>query len=140
MSGASIISPTTIDTTLEQDAQPPGSITAADVRQANDSLSGLFTSQQAGNYTFALVDRGTQVESTSATALTWTVPPTASIPFQPFTQISWRQHGAGQITFAPGAGVTILTSSSLTSRAQNSSGTLQLSQVTDVWNISGDLT
>ena len=138
MSGSTIVSPNTFDTTLLTD-NAVGAITAAFARQVGDSLSGLFTTQQAGNYTFALADRGTQVESTSASAVTFTVPPSGSVAFLLNTVIGFRQYGAGQITLVAGSGVTLRTSSSLTTRAQYSTGSVQL-RAANEWVVSGDMT
>lgn len=139
MSGA-IISPNTVDTTLEQDGQAAGSITPADVRQSGDSLAGLFVSTNATTtYTFVATDYGLMKESTSASATTFTVPPNSSVAFQIGTVISFRQYGAGQLTIAAGAGVTLRTPSSLTTRALYSSGALH-KRATDEWVVSGDMT
>jgi hypothetical protein len=140
MSGSAIISPTMADTTLIQDGQTAGSITAADIRQINDSITGLYTTQQSGTtYTLTLADRGTQVESTSASATTFTVPPNSSVGFVINTVISFRQYGAGQLTIAAGAGVILRTASSLTVRARYGSGSLQQRAI-DEWVVSGDMT
>lgn len=142
MSGATIIAPNTGDTTLEQDGQAAGSITPSDERQIHASLAGLFTAAQAGSsYTFVLGDRGTMVEGTSATAQTFLIPTNATAAFQINTVIAFRQYGAGQITIAavtPGT-TTIRTASSLTTRAQYSSGSIH-KRATDEWVIAGDLT
>lgn len=97
-----------------------------------------INSQSGTTYTLVLTDLEKFLESTSATATSWTVPPNSSVIFPVGTEIPWAQIGAGQITFVQGSGVTILTSSSLTSRAQNSQGVLR-KRSTDGWIISGDL-
>lgn len=139
MSGSAIISPTTVDTTLIQDGQAAGSITPADIRQLTDSIAALFTSTEATAYTFVLADRGTKVESTSASSVAWTIAPDSTTNFVVGTVISWRQYGAGQITFTPGAGVTLRTASSLTARVQYSEGSIQ-KRAANEWIVGGDLT
>jgi hypothetical protein len=143
MSGSVILSPNVVATTLLQDGQAAGSITAADVRQQGDSLGGLATSFQGGNYTFVLADRGTMVEGTSGSAQTFTVPPNSTAAFQVGTVIAFRQYGTGsatgQLTIAAGAGVTLRTASSLTTRAQYSIGSIH-KRGTDEWIVSGDMT
>jgi hypothetical protein len=64
-------------------------------------------SSQAGAYTFVLADQSTVVEGSSATAQTFTVPPNSSVAFPVGAEIEVVQMGAGQITLAPGAGVTL---------------------------------
>jgi hypothetical protein len=101
--------------------------------------TGVVTTQQAANYTLALGDAGTVVEGTKATAQTITVPPNSSVAFPIGTVIEVVQYGAGQITLTPGAGVTIRTASTLTTRAQYSSVGLR-KRATDEWVATGDLT
>lgn len=94
---------------------------------------------QATSYTFALADAGTTVESTSATGVTFTVPPNSSVAFPVGTVIQVVQYGAGQVTLAPGAAVTLRQASSLTSRAQYSVMTLR-KRGTNEWVVGGDCT
>ena len=67
------------------------------------------------------------------------MPPNASVAFPVGTVIEIVQYGAGQITIAPGAAVTLRNPSSLTTRAQYS--TIGLRQrAANEWVVSGDLT
>lgn len=102
-------------------------------------LLAVVSTTQAANYTLVLGDGGTVVEGTKATAQTVTVPPNSSVAFPIGTVIEVVQYGAGQITLTPGAGVTIRTPSSLTTRAQYSSVGIR-KRATDEWVASGDLT
>lgn len=81
----------------------------------------------------------TMVQMNVAGANTLTYPLNATIPIAIGSVVGWMQYGAGQITHTPAGGVTLRTSSSLTSRAQYSDGTA-LKIGTDEWLISGDLT
>lgn len=88
--------------------------------------------------TFALADANTMQESTSATGVTWTIPPNSSVAFAIGTVVQIFQSGAGQVTIAPGAGVTL--------RAPNGLKTSQLYAVmcltkvaTDIWVAFGDV-
>ena len=65
------------------------------------------TTQSGTTYTLVLSDAGEVVECTSATAVTLTVPPNASVAFPTGTLVMVHQYGAGQVTLAPGAGVTL---------------------------------
>lgn len=100
---------------------------------------GLTVVSEASAQTFALGDANTLQSSTSATAVTWTVPPNSSVAFEIGTVIQVFQSGAGQVTFAPGSGVTI--------RSPNGTKTGQLYGVAclakiaaDEWVIYGDVT
>jgi hypothetical protein len=86
-----------------------------------------------------LADAGTLVEMNSASALTWTIPPNSSVAFPIGTIVESSQMGAGQVTITAGAGVTIRTASSLTTRAQYSTVSVR-KRATDEWVLSGDLT
>jgi len=104
----------------------------------------LPSSQQGGDYTFALTDASTVVEGTSADPQTFTIPPQSDVafPYGPTncTVIEVCQLGAGQITIAAGVGVTLLSDGGATlTNAQYA--TIGLRQSTEnVWVLSGDLT
>ena len=63
-----------------------------------------FNSQTGTTYTFVIGDKDKLVQASNASAITVTVPPSV---FSANDQISIAQTGAGQVTFAAGAGVTI---------------------------------
>lgn len=139
MSGAAIVSPTTISNTILEDNQAASSITPGDIRQVVDSLAGIFSTTQTASYTLALVDRGTRIRYNSASAGTFTFPPNASVPFVVNTVIYFTQTSTGQLAFAAGAGVTIINTSSLTARVQGST-CWAIQDSIDTWILSGDLT
>ena len=94
---------------------------------------------QSTNYIAALGDANNVVEMTSGSANTFTVPPNSNVAFIVGTTLTVIQGGAGQVTLTPGAGVTIQTPSSLTTRAQWSAvAVVQISA--NVWVAGGDLT
>lgn len=111
---------------------PPGLLPQVDVRKVGATTQGA-------SYTLALADAGAVVEFTAATAVTCTVPPNSSVPFPVGTLIEVAQYGAGQVTVAAGAGVTIRTPATLTSRAQYATLSLR-KRAADEWVIAGDLT
>jgi hypothetical protein len=75
---------------------------------------------QTGDYTLVLGDKGYRIEMNKATALTLTVPPNSSVAFPTGTVIYPVRTGAGTLTIAQGAGVTITGSSgALTDPGQN---------------------
>lgn len=59
---------------------------------------------QTGAYTFQLSDMARMVKGTNATAQTFTIP---DATFPAYTVLNVLQWGAGQITIAAGAGVTL---------------------------------
>lgn len=100
---------------------------------------GRSGNPQTASYVAALGDANNLVTINNASGNTFTVPPHSSIPFALWTTLSVIQIGAGQVTLTPGAGVTLNTPSSLTTRAQWS--TVSMVQIaTDVWVCGGDLT
>ena len=77
------------------------------------NLAGLiFTSinaQSGTSYTFALTDaNNTFVTLANASAITVTIPPNSSVAYPVGTVLNVAQTGAGQVTFAAGSGVTIV--------------------------------
>jgi hypothetical protein len=82
---------------------------------------------------------GFPVEMNSATGVTVTFPPNAQPGFMKGNVVEICQTGVGQVTFAPGAGVTLRTPRSLTTRAQWS--TVRARQTaSNIWILEGDLT
>lgn len=92
-------------------------------------------------YTLVVGDQGRAVESTAASAITITVPPNAAVAFPVGTVIEVAQIGAGQVTLAAGAGVSISTAGTggtAKTRAQWSIITLR-KRGTDAWIAAGDM-
>lgn len=110
------------------------------VAGANDArFTTIASTTQAGSYTFALIDAGTCVEGTSASAQTFTIPPHISIAFPVGTVMEVFQFGSGQITIAAGAGVTLLSDGGkVNTNAQYATISLR-QRATNIWVISGDL-
>lgn len=95
---------------------------------------------QTGSYTLALSNAGQVLEVNSASAATITIPPNSSVAFPTGTFLEIHQLGAGQVTIAAGAGVTIRTrGGALKSAGQNAVMSLR-KRSTDEWIIAGDLT
>ena len=97
--------------------------------------------RQTANYTLTANDADTVrvVEVTSATGVTVTLPPTSSAGLFKGSVVKVAQMGAGQVTFAPGAGVTLRTPRSLTTRVQWSQVTIRCTG-TNSYILEGDLT
>ena len=112
---------------------------AADHQDIAKLLNSTANSQSGTTYTLALTDFGRVVETTNASAVTVTVPPNSSVAFPTGTIVEVLQTGAGQVTVAQGAGVTINTPTTLVLRAQWSSVVLR-KRATDTWVLAGDTT
>jgi hypothetical protein len=81
------------------------------IEQDDTTLS--FNAQTGTTYTLVIADLGKLVTASNASPITITVPPSV---FATGNVINLQQIGAGQVTFAQGAGVTI-TSSGATASA-----------------------
>lgn len=93
-------------------------------------------SQTGTTYTFVIGDAGQNVDLSNAAAITATIPPHSSVAYPVGTLLYWRQWGAGAVTIAAGAGVTLdkPTSRSYTTSAQKEGGyAYQWAQ--DFWSI-----
>lgn len=93
----------------------------------------------ATSYTLTAADADTVVDMNSATPVTVTIPPVSSVPWNKGTTLDITQMAAGQVTIAPGSGVTLRTPRSLTTRAQYSTISLRM-RGSNEWVLSGDLT
>lgn len=88
--------------------------------------------------TFALSDEGYILRTTSASAVSITVPANASVAFPIGTVLHVRQAGAGQVTLVADTGVTLNTPETLKARKQHS--TVSVVKVgTNEWDVIGDL-
>ena len=104
----------------------------------NDARQNLTLNAQTGTtYTFVLDDNGKLVTLNNASAITVTVPANSSVAYATGAIINLQQIGAGQVTVAGAAGVTINgTGTSL--RAQWSAASL-IKTATDTWTLIGDI-
>lgn len=107
------------------------------IEEALAELDLLEPTAKVASYTLALVDARTCVEVSNASGVTVTIPPFVDVEFPVGTVIELWQAGAGQITVAAGAGVTLRSTPTAKARAQYS--TLRLrKRDTNVWVLSGD--
>jgi hypothetical protein len=74
-----------------------------------------------------------------ATAVTITVPPNSTVPWGIGKQFAVRQKGAGQVTLAPGAGVTLRSRSGLKTAGQYAMISC-VKVAADEWQVYGDTT
>jgi hypothetical protein len=66
-----------------------------------------YNAQTGATYTFVLSDTGKVVTASNAAATIYTIPPTASVAWTANTTLRVLNLGAGVVTFAAGAGVTV---------------------------------
>jgi hypothetical protein len=101
-----------------------------------------INAQTGTTYTTVLADNGKLVTQSNASAITTTIPPNSSVAYPVGAQINITQFGAGQVTFAQGAGVTIVSTGATASapklRAQYSTATA-IQTATDTWLVAGDI-
>ena len=102
-----------------------------------------LNAQTGTTYTFAAADQNNVlVTLANASAITVTIPPNSSVAYPVGTVLNVAQTGAGQVTFAAGSGVTIVSNGATAAapklRAQYSSATaIKIS--TDLWYVVGDI-
>lgn len=94
---------------------------------------------QTGDYTLVLTDESKIIQMNKASGLALTVPPNSSVAFPIGTRILVRQMGAGQLTFTPGAAVTINSSDSAYKMYKQYGVAVLIKVDTDVWALEGNL-
>jgi hypothetical protein len=109
----------------------------------NAPFINLAINTQTGTtYTTVLGDNGDLITLSNASAITLTIPPNSSVAYPVGAQLNVAQFGAGQVTFAQGAGVTIVSTGGTVSapklRAQYSTATA-VQTATDNWLVMGDI-
>jgi hypothetical protein len=104
-----------------------------------DDTTLAFNAQTGTSYTLVAADLGKWVTASNAAGITITIPPSV---FSTGNIINLQQIGAGQVTFAQGAGVTITstgaTSSAPKLRARYSASTI-ICTASNTFTIIGDL-
>ena len=107
------------------------------IEQDDTPLS--FNAQTGTTYTLVAADLGKWVTASNASGITVTVPPSV---FSAGNVVNLQQIGAGQVTFAQGAGVTITSTGATASapklRAQYSACTI-VCTASNTFTIVGDL-
>lgn len=103
-------------------------------------LEIVATTQSGTSYTLALSDANDIVEFTNASPVTVEVPPNGTVAFPTGTVVGLYQYGAGQVTVAPGSGVTIRSPNGYLDLATQYSAAWLRKRATNEWVLSGDLT
>jgi hypothetical protein len=99
----------------------------------------VINTQTGTTYTLALVDKGALVEMNNGSAMTLTVPPNASVAFPTKSRIDIVRHGAGELSIAPGSGVTINSQDAKLRLNKQFSGASLYKRGTNEWTLVGDL-
>jgi len=101
-----------------------------------------INTQTGTTYTTVLDDNGKLVTLSNASGITLTIPPNSSVAYPVGAQLNLAQLGAGQVTFAGGSGVTIVSTGATASapklRVQYSTATA-VQTSTDNWLVMGDI-
>jgi hypothetical protein len=144
----------TIDATAEAErirdvmgtALVAGSNVTVTVNDAGDTITiaGTYappvaSSQSGTSYTAVIGDANTFIRFTSASSVTFTIPPNSSVAFPVDTEIHFSQSGAGALSVAAGSGVTINSRSSDLTLAGQYAVAFVKKVSTDTWLMNGDL-
>jgi len=100
---------------------------------------GAVTTQAGTSYTAALTDANTYIQFTNASAVSFTIPPNASVAFPIGTVIEVEQAGAGALSFVAGSGVTLNSRSSDLTLAGQYAVAFAKKVGTNTWTVNGDL-
>ena len=134
--GVKWATPATGDVTLT------GTQTLTNKTLTDPVVTESVNAQTGTTYTTVLTDAKQMVTLSNASAITVTLPPNSSVAYAAGSKIDFIQKGAGQVTFAQGAGVTIRSTGSTATapklRTQYSAATAWY-EGSDVWYIVGDI-
>lgn len=113
-------------------------LTAAECDALATAMIAL-NAQTGTTYTTVLADDGKLVSLDNAASITVTIPPSSSVNYGIGTQINFLQLGAGQVTIAAGAGVTIRSQGSRLKLAGQYAVATVVKIATDTWAAVGNL-
>ena len=133
---------TPISTDIVMLVDDPGGSAASKKLQLANLSKGLalnIGASTATTYTFAITDSNNFIRFNNASTQTITIPPNSSVAFSTGTRIWCMRQGAGAVTLAAGAGVTIASQSSYLSISARYGVVLLVKLAANTWNLSGDL-
>lgn len=90
-------------------------------------------------YTLVLQDDGLWKRCTNAAAVTITIPPNSSVAFPVNSAVIFSQDGAGQVTIAAGAGVTLHSAGGLVATSAQYAVVQIFQNTANVWTLFGSL-
>jgi hypothetical protein len=124
----------TINTSITADLTTAQTLTNKTLTSPKINLG--INAQTGTTYTFVVGDDGKFVTASNASPITVTIPPISSEAYPVGAQLNIVQKGAGQVTFAQGAGVTIRSTGTTATapklRVQYSSATA-VHEGSDIW-------
>ncbi len=92
------------------------------------------------SYTFRISDCGSIIETSSSSAVSFVVPPSAQTRFPQGATITVQQGGTGQASFVAAAGVMIKTPETLDLAKQEATASIIcIDPDNDIWRVSGYL-
>lgn len=91
-----------------------------------------YNNQTGTSYTFALVDAAKVVSSNNAGAVTFTIPPQSSVTWTTGATLTVANYGAGSVTIAGGAGVTVTNAGATVSQYGSAS---IIRTASDAWTV-----
>lgn len=95
----------------------------------------VYNAQTGTTYTFVLSDAGKTVTASNASPQTYTIPPQSSVTWLAGTTLNVLNLGAGTVTFAAGAGVTV--TNAVQTLTQYQSARL-VRTASDAWTVTPD--
>jgi hypothetical protein len=98
-----------------------------------------LNAQTGTTYTLVLTDSAKFVTLSNASVITATIPPNSSVAFPIGSQVNLMQLGAGQVTVAAGAGVTLRSAGTLVKTSAQYAVATLLKIDTDTWVLVGNL-
>lgn len=107
--------------------------------ESNRYVGCPINAQSGTTYTFVIADAGKFCTFSNGAATTVTVPPNADVAFPVGTEITCVQTGAGKVTLAAGAGVTVSSQSSYLACAAQYVGVMLKKTATNTWLLLGNL-
>lgn len=97
------------------------------------------TTQAGTTYTAVLADAGGYIQFTNVAAVTFTIPPNASVAYPIGTVITVEQNNIGGVTFTPGSGVTLRSRGGYLQTAGQYAVAQAKKVATNTWTIIGDV-
>jgi hypothetical protein len=101
-----------------------------------------INAQTGTTYTTVLADNGKLITQTNVSPITTTIPPFSSVAYPVGAQLNFVQYGVGQVTFAQGVGVTIVSTGATASAPKTRTGYSSATAICvsqDNWLIVGDI-
>jgi len=117
-------------------------LSSTNVQQAIDEVASRITpaviTTADASFTPTASDSNTVFRFTSPSAVSVTLPDDSSVNFPVGSVIQFRQAGDGKVTISPGAGVTLNSAETMSSRKKGST-IAAMKVASNEWDVTGDL-